>query len=78
MHAVSTTAGCKSANLCAKTPEEMIFYIDVFGRNCIKEKEPNSLEELLRILEDESSISFVPKQNKIMMRKLVKTKLVLN
>lgn len=56
----------------------MIFYIDVFGRNCIKEKEPNSLEELLRILEDESSISFVPKQNKIMMRKLVKTKLVLN
>ena len=56
----------------------MIFYIDVVGRNGIKEKEPNSLEELLRILEDESSISFVPKQNKIMMRKLVKTKLVLN
>ena len=33
----------KYLELGFKTPEEMIFYIDVFGGNCIKEKEPNSL-----------------------------------
>lgn len=51
----------KYLELGFKTPEEMILYIDVFRGNCIKEKEPTSLEELLRNLKDESSISFVPK-----------------
>lgn len=51
----------KYLELGFKTPEEMILYIDFFGGNCIKEKEPTSLEELLRNLKDESSISFVPK-----------------
>lgn len=51
----------KYLELGFKNPEEMILYIDVFAGNCIKEKEPTSLEELLRNLEDENSISFVPK-----------------
>lgn len=51
----------KYLELGFKTPEEMLLYIDVFGGNCIKEKDPTSLEELLKNLEDESSISFIPK-----------------
>lgn len=41
--------------------EEMQLYMDVFAGNCMKEKPPKTLEELLKNLNEDGNIELIPK-----------------